>query len=193
MSDLLREQISAFMDGELPEEECALLVKRLGASAELTERWHLYHLLGDTLRDESVPQGAHAVAARVEQALAGPPVLHEVPARRRPARWNMRRTATMAASVAVLGLAGLTGALVMRQMAGGGQVLVPGAANNAAQSSSVQHVDLRQAPQPVRAEMNRYLLMHQMYGAGAMLSAVGKSRSTAASSIASPSGHGGKP
>ncbi|MGH8273007.1 MAG: sigma-E factor negative regulatory protein [Gammaproteobacteria bacterium] len=192
MSDLLREQVSAFMDGELPDEECALLVKRVGASVELTARWHLYHLLGDALRGESAPASANTLAARVERALADPLALREVP-KRHPSRWNLRRTATMAASVAVLGLAGLTGALVMRQMTGGGQVIVPGAVGNPAQAGTLQHVDLREAPQPVQAEMNRYLLMHQMYGAGVLLPAIGKSRGAAAASIASPVGHGGNP
>ncbi len=191
MSDLLREQVSAFMDGELPDEECALLLKRVTANAELTECWHLYHLIGDTLKDELVPRGAHSLAARVGRALespSSPQTGHST----RPRRRVMRRGATLAAGVAALGLAGLLGALVMRQMSGGGQVLVPGAAGSAAGGTTIRHVDWRQTPRPVRAELNRYLLMHEVYGAGPMAISGNAALGPAASSrTAVSSGHGG--
>ncbi|MGH8160716.1 MAG: sigma-E factor negative regulatory protein [Gammaproteobacteria bacterium] len=169
MSDLLHEQVSAFMDGELPDEECALLLKRVAANAELTECWHAYHLIGDALKDELAPRGAQSLAGRVERALHGPSVAH-VQHASRPRRRAVRRSATVAAGVAAIGLAGLLGALVMRQMSGGGQVLVPGtaASHSAAGGNTIRHVDWRQTPRPVRAELNRYLLMHEVYGAGPM-------------------------
>jgi hypothetical protein len=183
MSDLLREQLSAFMDGELPAEECALLVKRVSANAELAQCWHAYHLIGDALNDELAPRGAERLAARVERALAEP----AGGARVRQGHRNLRRGATMAAGVAVLGLAGLAGALVMRQVSpGGGQVLVPG---NAPAATPVRHVDWRQTPRPVRAELNRYLLMHDVYGAGAIAPS-GAARGAVAASLARPGGGG---
>lgn len=160
MSELLREQLSAFMDGELPAEECELLLRRVAASRELTECWHAYHLIGDALRGDLASDGAQTMADRVGRALEGGST-------KRTARWNMRRGATMAAGVAVIGLAGLVGALVSRQV-GGGQVLVPGDAGNATPNHAQVQVDWRKAPSPVRAELNRYLLMHDPYGADTM-------------------------
>ncbi|MGH8224592.1 MAG: sigma-E factor negative regulatory protein [Gammaproteobacteria bacterium] len=160
MSELLREQVSAFMDGELPGEECELLLKRVAASPELAGCWHAFHLIGDALRGEIAPAGAQSVAARVEHALEGR-------APKRLARWDMRRSATVAAGVAVIGLAGLIGALVSRQV-GGGQVLVPGGSGTPAMHQVQTQVDWQQTPTPVRAELNRYMLMHDPYGAGTM-------------------------
>lgn len=148
MSEVLREQLSAFVDGELPAEECELLLRRIASSRELTETWHAYHLIGDALRGELAPAGVRELAPRVDRALKA------------PRRWGMRRSATMAAGVAVIGLAGLVGALVSQQM-GGGKVFSSGA-EQAGQGAT--QVDWRQTPSPVRAELNRYLLMHDLYG-----------------------------
>lgn len=182
MSELLREQISAFMDGELPTEECELLLRRVAASPELAECWHAYHLIGDALRGELAPDGAQRVAARVERAL-------EDGSRKRFAHWNMRRSATLAAGVAVIGLAGLVGALVSRQV-GGGQVLVPGGAGTSGVSQMQTQVDWRKAPTPVRAELNRYLLMHDPYGAGTMMAAGEAARGAATVTAAGTTGGG---
>lgn len=154
MSDLLREQLSAFMDGELPSEECELLVRRIAASGELAETWHAYHVIGDALRDQLAPGAAQDLAPRVDRALDF----------ERAPRRSRRRMATMAAGVAVMiGLAGLAGALVSRQL-GGGQVFAPGGVGPQGGPGQVQ-VDWRRAPTPVRSELNRYLLMHDPYSA----------------------------
>lgn len=181
MSDLLREQLSAFMDGELPREECTLLLKRVTASEDLGVCWHHWHLIGDTLRGEMTDEQTQQLARRVNRALDAEEAPDAAETRkqprgadttsRRPRRRYMRRGATIAASVAVIGVAGLVGALVSQHVGGSGQVLVPGAAQGDQLGSPVQHVNLEQTPQPVRAELNRYLLMHEVYGQGAVPSA----------------------
>ncbi|MGA7965742.1 MAG: sigma-E factor negative regulatory protein [Gammaproteobacteria bacterium] len=157
MSDLLREQLSALIDGELPVEECELLVKRIGNSAELARCWHAYHLIGDALHNELSTGAAQKLASRVREALneeAEPPasVRHH----------GLRRWSTLAAGVAVLGLAGLAGALISSHMEPG-KVFAP-AGNAAGGSATPIHVDWRQAPAPVQAELSQYLLMHDPYG-----------------------------
>src|SRR5690625_4774497 len=141
MSDLLREQLSAFMDGELPSEECALLLKRVTNNEELSVCWHRWHLIGDTLRGELTDEQTQQLAQRVDEVLdasEAPDASQPSPSSpryhrgtrafsRRPRRWYRRRSTAIAASVAVLGMAGLVGALVSQQV-GGGQVLVPAAA-----------------------------------------------------------------
>lgn len=155
MSDLLREQLSAFVDGELPREECTLLIKRIGNSTELARTWHAYHLVGDALRDELCDSAAQQLAPRVREALTEEAA---VPALR---RYNLRRWSTVAAGVAVLGLAGLTGALISSHMQTG-KVFAP--AGTSPGTLTPMHVDWRRAPAPVQYELNRYMLMHDPYG-----------------------------
>ena len=156
MSDLLREQLSALMDGELPREECELLVKRIGNSAELARSWHAYHLIGDALRDQLAGSDAEQLAPRVREALTGEGAGRPHGTRR------LRRWSTLAAGVAVLGLAGLAGSLITSHM-DSGKVFAPAGTNSAGVSRSV-HVDWRSEPQPVQAELSRYLMMHDPYG-----------------------------
>jgi len=156
MSDLLREQLSALMDGELPHEECELLVKRIGNSADLAQSWHAYHLIGDALRDQLAGSDAEQLAPRVREALT------EENAGRSHGAGRLRRWSTLAAGVAVLGLAGLAGSLITSHM-DSGKVFAPAGANSTGVSNPV-HVDWRSEPQPVQAELSRYLMMHDPYG-----------------------------
>ena len=50
MSEQIREQVSAFLDGELPSSETELLLKRLTRGAELRESFGRYALIGEALR-----------------------------------------------------------------------------------------------------------------------------------------------
>lgn len=154
MSEVLREQLSAFIDGELPAEECELLVRRIAASPELGDCWRTYHLIGDAVRGELAPAGVGELAPRVDRALEGGP-------RRRR---DVRRVATIAAGVAVIGLSGLVGALVSQQVGGGKVFTSGGSAVSGQVGAGATQVDWRQAPRSVRAELNRYLLMHDLYG-----------------------------
>ncbi len=53
MSEQIREQVSAFLDGELPDSETELLLKRLTRDAELRESFGRYALIGEALRGSS--------------------------------------------------------------------------------------------------------------------------------------------
>lgn len=52
MTDTINEQISAFVDGELPDAERELLQKRLAADDELRSTWQRYHLIRDAIRED---------------------------------------------------------------------------------------------------------------------------------------------
>lgn len=54
MSDLLNEQLSALIDGELPAAETALLLKRLEREPALRERLARYRVCGETMRGARV-------------------------------------------------------------------------------------------------------------------------------------------
>lgn len=156
MSDLLREQLSALIDGELPAEECELLVKRISSSSELARSWHAYHLIGDALRDQLSAGAAQRLAPRVRVALSEEAAGHP------RGRSGLKRWSTVAAGVAVIGLAGLAGALISSHMEPG-KVFAPADGVSSGGSAPV-HVDWRRAPAPVQAELSRYLLMHDPYG-----------------------------
>ncbi len=75
MSEQIREQVSAFLDGELPSSESELLLKRLTRDPELRDSFGRYALIGESLRggvSARLSQGFHA---RVNQAIDGAPAV----------------------------------------------------------------------------------------------------------------------
>src|SRR5262245_20000373 len=68
MSELLREQMSAFVDDALPVEETALLLRRLESDAALTRTFACYQMIGASMRGEP---DASVLAERVSAALRG--------------------------------------------------------------------------------------------------------------------------
>ena len=52
MSDTIKEQISALVDGELPDAERELLQRRLSSDDELRGTWQRYHLIRDAMRED---------------------------------------------------------------------------------------------------------------------------------------------
>lgn len=73
MTDRIKEQLSAFLDGELPDPESALLLKRLERDDELRGALSRYSLIGAVLRNEGDVPAARQVAARVSAAIAREP------------------------------------------------------------------------------------------------------------------------
>jgi sigma-E factor negative regulatory protein RseA len=72
MTDPIREQLSALLDGELPHDEIGLLVRRLDRDGELRSSFGRYALIGESLR---APGGALAspdFATRVTAAVGVP-------------------------------------------------------------------------------------------------------------------------
>jgi negative regulator of sigma E activity len=88
MSEQIREQVSAFLDGELPDTETELLLKRLTRDGELRESFGRYALIGEALRGVGSQNLTRGFAARVNLAIDGEPAqatAHALPAR--PSRW----------------------------------------------------------------------------------------------------------
>ena len=75
MTDTVKEQLSAFLDGELPEAETTLLLKRLERDDDLKGTLSRYSLIGAVMRSEDDMPAARHVAARVSAALALEPSL----------------------------------------------------------------------------------------------------------------------
>ena len=108
MNDAIKLQISAFVDGELPDNETELLLRRLSQDATLRLQAAQYLTIGHAIRGDLDPAGISKLRGRVAAALgteiAEPePVSELVPAK------FMRPVAgiAVAASVAVMALMGL--------------------------------------------------------------------------------------
>jgi negative regulator of sigma E activity len=107
MTEQISDQISAFIDDELPDEESAFLLRRFERDADARNRALRYTMIGAALRDELLPD--HTVLRRrLAIALTGAPL----PAQRAPARWRSRYLRPLvgvgiAASVAVAAIVGL--------------------------------------------------------------------------------------
>lgn len=116
MTTTLKEQLSAFLDGELPEAETTLLLKRLERDDELKAALSRYSLIGAALRAEGEVPDARNIASRVRAAIAGEPAL----AGSRVSRW-LRPVAGLATAA---GVAAVTIALLPRWADGGGEPVV---------------------------------------------------------------------
>jgi negative regulator of sigma E activity len=107
MTEQTSDQISAFIDDELPDEESAFLLRRLERDADARNRALRYTMIGAALRDELLPDHT-LLRRRIAVALTGAPL----PAQRAPARWHARYVRPLlgvgiAASVAIAAIVGL--------------------------------------------------------------------------------------
>ena len=109
MSEQIREQVSAFLDGELPSSETELLLKRLMRDAELRESFGRYALIGESMRGTASVPVTRSFAARVNGAIDGEPATAAPPAVRIRANrwWRPFAGAAVAAGVAAVAVVGL--------------------------------------------------------------------------------------
>jgi negative regulator of sigma E activity len=117
MSDLVNEQLSALVDGELPPEETTLLMRRIAREPELARRYARYQAMGDLLRGERARPSAD-LSARICAAVAAEPLPESAPvaAAPQPAGRGTRRPGRRQAilrPLAGLGLAAAVGALAV--------------------------------------------------------------------------------
>ncbi len=109
MNDALRMQVSAFVDGELAENESELLVRRLSQDAALRQLVAQYLRIGRVVRGESEIPGMANLRGRIASALGEDQPTEAAPARdRSPSRW-LRPVAgvAVAATVAAVALVSL--------------------------------------------------------------------------------------
>jgi sigma-E factor negative regulatory protein RseA len=109
MSDQIREQVSAFLDGELPSSESELLLKRLMRDADLRASFGRYALIGETLRGAGGAPVSRGFAARVNRAIDGEPAT-AIPQGARAAHgrwWRPIAGAAVAAGVAAVAVVAL--------------------------------------------------------------------------------------
>ena len=109
MSEQIREQVSAFLDGELPSAETELLLKRLARDPELRESFGRYALIGESLRGGGRSSVTRSFAARVNRAIDGEPVSAQASPLRihSPRWWRPFAGAAVAAGVAAVAVVAL--------------------------------------------------------------------------------------
>jgi sigma-E factor negative regulatory protein RseA len=146
MSEQILEQVSAFLDGELPNAETELLLKRLTRDAELRESFGRYAMIGEALRGQGSHILAGGFASRVNLAIDGEP--SQVAAHAQQSRisrwWRPLAGVTVAAGVAAVAIV----ALQQRAISPG----LPGASAVTAQSNAVTAQGNRVAPNMVAAQ-----------------------------------------
>jgi negative regulator of sigma E activity len=160
MTDRIREQISALIDGELPDDEVGLLVRRLERDPQLRGTFGRYVLAGESLRSPGSPLAGQGFAARVSAAIeddaAAPAGEATSPDR---SRWSRPALATaIAASAAVVAVL-----LVGRGSQEAGQIAQ---ASLERARDSFASLPLGQASSPTPAHSQRlagYLVAHGQF------------------------------
>jgi negative regulator of sigma E activity len=113
MNEAIKMQLSAFVDGELPENEAELLLRRLSQDVELRQQVAEFMAIGRAMRGEIQVTGIDTLRDRVNEALDAAPVIPDI-AEGVPADNRMVRPMVgfaIAATVALVAIFGL------RQMA----------------------------------------------------------------------------
>jgi sigma-E factor negative regulatory protein RseA len=174
MSEQIREQVSTFLDGELPNSETELLLKRLMRDAELRESFGRYALIGESLRGSTQVRLSQGFAASVNRTIDGePPVAIPLTAPSRSVGWwRPFAGAAVAAGVAAVAVV----ALQQRADAPTLRVTLPVTAQNAANGQSAAIAKPREAlsytvpaamPDPPAtlpaARLTNYVFAHSKY------------------------------
>jgi sigma-E factor negative regulatory protein RseA len=106
--NMSKEQLSAWMDGEIAAAEAEASIGRACADPGARHTWGRYHLIRAALQNEAGPLGVDGVADAVHQRLIDEPTV--LAPRRGVPRETIKRAVTgtaMAASVAALAIIGL--------------------------------------------------------------------------------------
>ena len=109
MSEQIREQISAFLDGELPNSETELLLKRLARDGDLRESFGRYALIGEAIRGERPSLLTKGFSGRVNLAIDGEPAVAPGSTRGMPGKrwWRPFAGVVVAAGVAAVAVVAL--------------------------------------------------------------------------------------
>lgn len=144
-------QISAFVDGELPDNEADLLLRRMGQDAELRQRVAEYLAIGRAMRGETSVPGVDRIHERVSAVLDDKPFEDQADAQPEERGRAIRPLLgiAVAASVALLAIFGLQQTTVD-----------PGDNGSAPTTADVEPDVIYTVPQPVSNQLRDYYLSH---------------------------------
>lgn len=174
-------QVSALMDGELDAHEAAGALRALSRDAVQQKDWHLYHLIGDALRQE--PCLAMDIAARVTPLLAlEPTVLAPVRTARNRPRWQRRVMAIAAAAAGVAVVAWVA----LAPVAESGHLAIASAPPPVAATNVVMATNASPVADGQSAYLQEYLVAHQAYApSGSLIGGSNHIRTVTASMVTS--------
>jgi sigma-E factor negative regulatory protein RseA len=177
MSEQIREQVSAFLDGELPNSETELLLKRLTRDGELREGFGRYALIGEAIRGTSRGLLTKGFTGRVNFAIDGEavPADGHAPEIRPPRWWRPFAGTAVAAGVAAIAIVALQQRAVVpaprpalavtAQNTAPAQVAVAVPGPREAISYTVPPTS-PEAPVAVPARLTNYVFAHSKYSSG---------------------------
>lgn len=170
----MKENLSAFIDGELDHAESIQMVTRLDKDKQLRQHWGRYQAYGSALRDELTPALSVDFSARVCQRLAEEPVQF-APAAMPKARRLRGPLAGIAVAASLLGIAIILQQPVLestqeKQATTIAEVSDPlplaasDAINAAASSNDADQLIVSNSRnENIRAKINRLLVEHNEY------------------------------
>lgn len=169
MSEQIHDQVSAFLDDELSNEECAFLVRRFERDPEARTKLVRYSLIGSVLREELLQPQPDMLRRRIRDSLAGTVPASRTASASPPARraaGSDARWANPAVGLGVAATVAVAALFTIREMNGtdgGGDSAVRAAASTV--PSYVVPGDAQDArvvaPVPIR--LTNYLLHHGEY------------------------------
>jgi negative regulator of sigma E activity len=180
MSEQIREQVSAFLDGELPGSETELLLKRLSRDEALRERFGRYALIGECLRGTPGTHLRTGFTLRVNAAIDGESSVAPAgagPAAARQRWWRPFAGVAVAASVAAVAVVALQQrantptvlatnrpAAVVVTVPVAAPVAIPAAAQSREAISYTVPASLAEAPAALpAARLTNYVFAHSKY------------------------------
>ena len=151
MNDAIRMQISAFVDGELPDNEADLLFRRMGQDAELRQKVAEYLAIGRAMRGETSVPGVDRIHERVSAVLDDKPFEDHESVKPDTSGHAIRPLLgiAVAASVALLAIFGLQQTTVD-----------PADSSSAPAIADVAPAATYTVPQPVNTPLRDYYLSH---------------------------------
>jgi negative regulator of sigma E activity len=160
----IEEQLSAFLDGELPEAELALLVRRLERDESLRDTLARYSAVGSVLRDDSLVASSKDFRASVMRAISSDGNdAAEFTADSGTAAAGSRRTGAMlAAAIAALAVVGF----YQFDLSGGipdANVEIAAISSDQAGSDATRVVSAKRIRVANRERMTSYLVSHSEF------------------------------
>ncbi len=153
MNDAIRMQISAFVDGELPDAEADLLLRRMSQDAALRKQAAEFLEIGRAMRGEPGVPGVERLQERISAELDDKPLVAEEIPPVTPVGRSIRPLVgiAVAASVALLAIVGL-------QYSPGIDTTTNVAPDNAV--ADIVEQSGYTVPQPVDDQLRQYVLSH---------------------------------
>jgi negative regulator of sigma E activity len=156
----IEEQLSAFLDGELPEEELQLLVRRLERDEAYRATLVRYSLIGNVLRNDPVGSSSEAFRSGIMAAISSEPEVVEYQSSQSSPGFAWTKPLVSAAMVVVV----LAGLFNMDMFEGITQPALPGLAfTEQAENRNLSGVTLPQIERKAsinRERMTSYLVSH---------------------------------